>query len=337
MKKYYYFLVILLFCFFLVGCNSTTEQSASITTEQSTITTISNFDYVNESIFVQTGDYSMPGILTTPLATGPVPAVIFIHGSGPADMDESIGALKMFQDLANHLAEEGIASIRYNKRTYEYADELVGDYDFTIYDESINDVLSAYQLLMSDSRIDKDQLYLLGHSQGGAIAPIIINLEPNICGVIIMAGSTEHILDILANQFLRYYGQDYLNEYRPYIETAKSLTEVKPGEEAYLYFGAYEAYWVNYNSINFPQELLNASVDHPFLIMQGESDIQITLNHFETYQTLLGANELCVFKHYEELNHCFVNGVGETLATAYTVSKEIPDEVFEDICAFILG
>ncbi|MBU1144577.1 MAG: alpha/beta hydrolase [Firmicutes bacterium] len=334
MKKFFNYLLILLLCFVLVGCNTTTEQLTTTTTET---LTINQFDYVTESVFVQTGDYSMPGILTMPLATGPVPAIIFIHGSGPADMDESVGALKMFQDLAIHLAEEGIASIRYNKRTYEYADELADDYDFTIYDESINDVLSAYQILMSDSRIDNDQIYLIGHSQGGTIAPIVMNIEPNIVGAIIMAGSTENILDILADQFLRYYGQEYLNEYLPYIETAKSLTEVLQGEEAYSYFGAYEAYWVNYNSINFTQELLNASVDHPLLIMQGGTDIQITLSNFETYQTLLGANELCVFKYYEELNHCFVNGVGETLATAYIVSKEIPDEVLDDICAFILG
>ena len=50
-----------------------------------------------------------------------VPAVVFVHGSGPSNMDEQIYSLTPFKDLAEGLAERGIASIRYDKRTYAYA------------------------------------------------------------------------------------------------------------------------------------------------------------------------------------------------------------------------
>lgn len=142
---------------------------------------------------------------------------------------------------------------------------------------------------------------------GAAIAPLIINRQPKIKGGILLAGSTAHILDILLEQTKDVDEKTY-QSYLQAVNITKSLTEVKKGEEHYHYFGSYGAYWVHYNQINFDNELLNAANNHPLLIMQGGTDLQIYSHHFEKYQSLLANSLTTTFKHYPSLNHCFVEG-----------------------------
>ena len=63
------------------------------------------------------GEWALPATLTMPAGTGPLPAVVLVHGSGPDDRDETVGANKPFKDLAAGLASRGIAVLRYDKRT----------------------------------------------------------------------------------------------------------------------------------------------------------------------------------------------------------------------------
>ena len=72
------------------------------------------------------GEWRLPGTLTLPSAGGGLwPAVVLVHGSGPQDRDETIGANKPFRDLAWGLATKGIAVLRYEKRTKEYGKEFM--------------------------------------------------------------------------------------------------------------------------------------------------------------------------------------------------------------------
>src|SRR6185369_4322477 len=65
-------------------------------------------------------EWALPATLTLPTGTGPFPAVVLVHGSGPNDRDETIGPNKPFQDLAQGLASQGIAVLRYEKRTKQH-------------------------------------------------------------------------------------------------------------------------------------------------------------------------------------------------------------------------
>lgn len=314
-KKFISLLLVIL-AFTLSGCKKNKQPS--------------EYTYAEESVKV--GDLN--GKLTLPDTVNQVPAVIIIPGSGPTDMDGTIYSLKTYQDLALKLATKGIASLRYNKRSYQFLEQMVKDYDATIEDEYVNDALIAYNFLKTNEKIDVNNIFLIGHSFGAQISPFIINQEPNLKGAILLAGTTEHLLDLLLEQYKAQNVTNYEGHVAA-VALTKSLTEVKSGEEHYSYYGAFGAYWVYYNKINWQDELLDASTNHPLLIIQGELDLQVTIKHYDKYKELLKDNKQATFKKYSLLNHCFVNGEGDTIYTAYKIERPIPDEVINDISDWI--
>ena len=88
----------------------------------------------SEKITVGAGtDYPLKGLLTLPDdLSGTVPAVVMVHGSGPGNMDEKVMKLTPFKDLAEGLAEHGVASLRYDKRTYAHGFKLIRQKHFTL-------------------------------------------------------------------------------------------------------------------------------------------------------------------------------------------------------------
>ena len=288
------------------------------------------YEYIESDIIIETGEYKLPGKLTMPEIEDKVPAVVFVHGSGASDMNESIGALKLFEELAIKLAKKGIASIRYDKRSYVYKEQLATKLDFTIYDEVIDDAVSAINQLQLNENIG--DIYVIGHSFGGQLAPVIVN-KTNIKGVIILAGTTEHIIDIAMNQ-LKEQNSPYYDIYDPYDEYFKNIKEVIPSEVGYYFMGAFETYWVSYNNIDLNKEILQCVENKKMLILQGGLDLQVKASTLDTYKTLL-KNTNAKFKLYETLNHMFVDGTGETITTAYQVYKPVSEEVVNDIVDFI--
>ena len=100
---------------------------------------------VSEKIIVgEHTQYPLNGLLTLPeYAAGPVPAVVLVHGSGSSNMDEKVGKLTPFKDIAEGLAKRGIASIRYDKRSFAHGWKLLRDKStpITVKEETIEDAL----------------------------------------------------------------------------------------------------------------------------------------------------------------------------------------------------
>ena len=154
-------------------------------------------------IEVQIGDRNdLPGTLTLPRGAGPFPVVVLVHGSGAHDRDETIGANKPFRDIAHGLAERGIAVLRYEKRTYRYR-RLLSDEQFTIDRETTYDALQAIAYLRQSRFIDHRRIFVLGHSQGGMLAPRIAGRAPDVAGVILLAAPARPLLDLLVEQHRR--------------------------------------------------------------------------------------------------------------------------------------
>jgi len=318
MKKIFVFMMIILLTGTIFSCDRNKDE----------------FKYVEEKISITSGNFKLDGILTMPKSDALVPAVILISGSGPNNYDSSIGKLTPFKDIAVYLAKKGIASIRYNKVTYQHYTDIRFDYSFTMKEEYLDSAKSALDFISADPRIDLENIYVIGHSQGGQFAPVLVNSDERIKGTIIMAGTTMHLVDLMMEQYLSFYGESVYNEYLPYVLEIKSILISDSMKYNYFYFGAYYEYWVYYNSFNYENELIKAAAK-PILILHGELDLQIGIEHFEKYQALLSGNQRVTFKRYEKLNHYFIDAGVETSETAYQTKGSVAVEVLEDIVNFI--
>jgi len=258
---------------------------------------------------VISGNFKLPATLVVPDEEGPFPAVVLVHGSGPGDQDETVGANKPFKDLAEGLAKHGIASLRYVKRTRQYLQSNVA----TVKDEVIDDALSAVALVRSQPNIDSQQVYLLGHSMGAYLAPRIAQADSEIAGIIMMAGNVRPILELAREQL------QYLNA-PP--ETLQQLESAAPA-----------SYWEDlktYNPVASAQQL-----KMPILILQGERDYQVTMKEFELWKEGLQGKENVLFQNYPKLNHLFLEGEGKSYPAEYNQPGHIPDYVFTDIADFV--
>ncbi len=147
--------------------------------------------------------YPLNGLLTLPAdAATPVPAAVFVHGSGASNMDEKVGKLTPFKDLAQGLARHGIASVRYDKRTFAHGFKMLRDkgLEVTVKTETIDDAILATELLKKDPRIDPARVFIIGHSMGGMLSPRIDAEGGNYRGLIIMAGSPRKLEEIILDQ-----------------------------------------------------------------------------------------------------------------------------------------
>ena len=290
------------------------------------------------------GEWRLPGTLTLPATgSGPWPAVVLVHGSGPNDRDETIGANKPFRDLAWGLATKGIAVLRYEKRTKEYADKIktAGLGQFTVQEETVDDALSAVAQLRATDGLDPKRIFILGHSLGGMVAPRIGQAEPNLAGIIIMAGATRPLEDLMVEQ-TRYLlslngkpsGEDQvkLNEILVAAAKVKRLTAADASSPALL-FNAPPAYWLDLREHD--TLAIVKGLKQPLLILQGGRDYQVTEVDFNRWKEALGARPNVTFKLYPKLNHLFIAGEGKSTPDEYEEPGHVAGPVVTDIAEWI--
>ena len=165
-----------------------------------------------ETITVGAGtQYPLNGLLTLPDdLSAPVPAVVLVHGSGPSNMDERVMKLTPFKDIAEGLAQRGIASLRYDKRTFTYRKQLAKTSP-TVREETIDDALLALELLRQDARIDRSRIFLLGHSLGAMLVPRIDAEGGNARGLILLAATPYRLEDVVLRQLRQAGGKPPLS------------------------------------------------------------------------------------------------------------------------------
>ncbi len=129
---------------------------------------------------------TLAGTLTSPQTGGPFPAVVLITGSGPENRDEEVFGHKPFLVLADYLTRQGIAVLRCDDRGIGKSG---GDSHAATTVDLATDALAAFGYLQTRKDIDPKRIGLLGHSEGGVIAPIVANEAPDVAFVVLMAGT----------------------------------------------------------------------------------------------------------------------------------------------------
>jgi fermentation-respiration switch protein FrsA (DUF1100 family) len=294
---------------------------------------------------VGSGEWSLPGTLTMPAGVShPVPAVVLVHGSGPNDRDETIMANKPFRDLAWGLATKGIAVLRYEKRTKEHADKFTSTNLslLTVKEESIDDAVGAAAQLRKTEGIDPKRVFVLGHSLGGVIAPRIGQADPHLAGLIIMAGATRPIEDLMVEQtrYLLTLGgqpseesQANLNELLADVAKVKKLTSADASSPALL-MHAPPGYWLDLRAHD--PAAAAKTLRQPLLILQGGRDYQVTEADFAGWKNALDSKTGVTFRLYPDLNHLFMTGQGKSKPDEYERPGHVAENVIDDIAEWIL-
>lgn len=130
-------------------------------------------------------DISLAGTLTLPAKDGVYPAVILISGSGPQNRDEELMGHRPFLVLSDHLTRQGIAVLRYDDRG---VGKSTGHFNMSALDDFASDVNSAIAYLRTRKEIDQKNIGLIGHSEGGVIAPMVAASSDAVSFIVLLAG-----------------------------------------------------------------------------------------------------------------------------------------------------
>jgi dienelactone hydrolase len=296
--------------------------------------------FKESDVRVGEGDWVLPGTLTVPVGDGPFPAVVLVHGSGPHDRDETVGGSRPFRDLAWGLASQGVAVLRYEKRTKEHGAKFAKAKGATVKEEVLDDALAAVALLRKTKGIDGKRVFVLGHSLGAMAAPRMGERDPEVAGLVLMASPSRNMADVLIEQL------DYVLSVNPSAEQKTAVDKLKaqaqklkdpklsadtPAEE--LPFGVSAAYWLSMNDLA-PVETAR-KVKQPLLVLQGGRDYQSTMEDFDGWKKALAGRKGATLKAYPKLNHLFAEGEGKATPAEYEKEGHVAKEVVDDIAAWV--
>lgn len=289
----------------------------------------------------------------------PVPCLILLAGSGPCDRDSTVGALKMFKDLAYGLSSQGIAVLRFDKVTFAHPRKLSND-TITVFDEYLDSTLDAISHARQHHGIDPGQVYILGHSLGAMVAPYIAKTkQSDIAGLILMAAPAQSMYRAAIKQF-QYLSSlesehehsdakndasdlaSKIQELEHQANKADSLTPDSKTPAKELPFGIGAPYWLSCRELDplKTTESLASSSSFPISIMQGGRDYQVTeKDDFAAWRSsalLQARSDVVELRLYEHLNHAFVSGEGRSTPAEYeTEGLHVSRDVVDDIASWV--
>ena len=262
-----------------------------------------------------------------------LPIVVLVHGSGPHDRDETIGPNKPFKDLAEDLAAKGIATLRYEKRTYFAKQSFTPQ--STVEDEVVIDAIAA--LSAAGKLPEAGSVFLLGHSLGGAMAPFIANRYGKVDGIILMAAAAVPLDETIERQTaaqLSLAGMQQSEIDARVNDLKQKFADIRSGKltGSQPVFGAPAAYWANLFQHDVPAEL--KKVTAPVLVLQGGKDIQVVKADYDLIQHSL-AGKRAEFEWLPGLNHLFMTVEGPSTGAEYGIPGHVSPEVIKIISSWV--
>lgn len=300
---------------------------------------VAPFPYSEKEVTIKTPDekVKLSGTLTIPQGKGPFPAVVLISGSGPQDRNEELMGHKPFLVLADYLSRNGIAVLRYDDRG---VGKSTGNFAKATSFDFAEDAEAAWRFLSKQKKVDKTKIGLLGHSEGGLIAPIVASKNKDVDFIVLMAGPSVPGSVILPDQqelIMRVSGTseeeiaqqiqlnkliiNYVAEHSssPTLQAdliakieawtdelkfpvPKTLSKKSFAKQtAQAYIGD----WMK-TFITIPPSDYLKDVSCPVLALFGEKDLQVSVRaNLEPMQQLLQFNHYSTIKTFPDLNHLF--------------------------------
>jgi hypothetical protein len=312
-------------------------QPAQSTSPAPAVAADANFS--ERDFSVGDGERALPGTLAMPKGNGPFPAVVLVHGSGPQDRDETIGPNKPFLDIARTLAAQGIAVLRYDKRTKARPQDFAGG-NFGVDDETTNDAVIAVDALRKTDDIDPKRIFVLGHSQGGMLAPRIAAVSGHVAGLILMAAPSRPLLDILIEQNRRLAA---LNDGKiddaeraainAIIEQVRITRDPKTAATSPTVMGQPAGYWRSIEAVDAVSEAQQVRL--PMLLLQGARDIQVVDADWQNWRDAFADDAEATFKLYPKLNHLGIAGEGEGSLAEYQQPGHVDARLLTDVAAWV--
>lgn len=279
------------------------------------------------------------GTLTIPHGTGPFPAVALVP-AGSHDRDGTVGTGRNFRDLAWGLASRGIATLRYDARTWTHALELARKSDFTLDDELVDDGLAAVAVLGQTPKIDPARVYALGYSLGGYVAPRIAQRAPSLAGLIIVSARSGTYLDSQLRAAELKFEEDGVTE----VEQA-SLDQMRAsaarsaalaaGETVPSHTDVRASYHRDLGAADRPEQALRPPAI-PMLLLFGDDSTELTPEDLSGWMLSLGAWRHVAFRVYAGHSHGLLDH--RTFAgTPPRRQGHVGAEVIENIAAWAGG
>lgn len=255
-----------------------------------------NYTIENISVATPTPGIVLAGTLTLPQGSGPFPAVILISGMGPKDRDASMCGHKPFAVLANHLTNNGIAVLRYDKRgvgssTGIYSANLTSQ-DFA------DDAAHLVTYLSSRQEINPQKIGLLGSSEGGMIAPMVATQTNNVAFIILMAGVVETNINLAVKQAAAQMRADGASEElinRDFIIRSQIFDIIRlvsnPAKAKLQCMQALETYFKS-----LPEALKTEAEHIHFALTHSKADMMIDMFNSPWYRFLFSYNPVETLK-----------------------------------------
>jgi len=273
---------------------------------------------------------NLAGTITIPQGKGPFPAVVLVHGSGPNDRDQTIIEHKIFLVLADHFTKQGIAVLRYDKRGVAASK---GEYKTATSFDFADDAQAAVDYLRTRSDINPSKLGIVGHSEGGLIAPMVAANDLKLGFIVMMAGPGVRSDALLLEQsrliaLANGESQAEVDKEQELSRTAyaiinsgaddKTITErltahfdkaekdgVLPKGAAAAQLSTLEKPWFKAFLKYDPAPTLS-KVKQPTLVLNGELDLQVPSKmNLDAIRAHMKANKKVVIKELPKLNHLF--------------------------------
>jgi dienelactone hydrolase len=293
---------------------------------------------VHEEALTIGAEPALGATLTRPRdAAGRFPVVVLVHGSGPNDRDERVGANRPFRDLALGLASQGVAVLRYDKRTFAHARALAGQ-RVTLDVEVIDDALAALTAARAVPGADPTRVFVVGHSLGATVAPEIAERDGRVAGAVLLAPAGRPIAAVTLEQldFLAARAQAAGQPTAPYDLLRGQLRDLSarrlPADSVVL--GAPAWYWYDLDDRRPLDRARSSRI--PLLAVFGGRDYQVTAPDVAAWRAALAGRPGAAVEVRPALNHLLVPGEGPSSPEEYQARPgHVERELVERIARWV--